>query len=78
VPVRTPAALRPINLHVAGDGWVPLELDDGPAEIGTRFPIPKSGMQHLKGPSVGEVKGVAPEALVSPNLLQPSFGNRSR
>ena len=70
VTMLDPAGRVQIDLDIARDGCVRVELEQCPAEVGTGFAIPETGMEDGEGLAVDGVELVAVEALMTPDLLE--------
>lgn len=73
VPVLMPTALAEIDLDVARDGRLVIELDDCLSKIGSGFTIPNAGMKNRDGSAVECSQHVPSETLFEPDALDDTF-----
>ena len=76
VVMGLPSGRLKVDLDVAGQGPRAFHMDDGVAEIGAAFAAVETRMQDADAASVCEFEGVAQQALVMPDELEPLLRRR--
>jgi serine protease Do len=74
VVMSGPAGGFHVDLDVTRDRRLIVELEDRLFEVRSGGPVPEPGMEHMERASVVGLEGVAPETLMSPQVLEPAFG----
>lgn len=73
VAVALPAGGFEVDFDIARDGFGAVDLEDGVKEIGAAFAVPEAGVENSDLPVFGGGQGIAAEALVGPDFLEPTF-----
>ncbi len=63
-----------IDFDVAGDRGMIVELEDGLFEVGSGGAVEEAGMEDDEGGAVLGEEGVALDPLMTPEMLEPTFG----
>ena len=77
VAVTAPGGQQEVHFDVASAGEFIAKLDDGIAEIRSRFAIPEARMKNTHRAAVQRSERVGPDALVPPDLLEESLAGNS-